>query len=217
MTGLIRGFFECFRLENADPEWETFDWGSSWNLSMLLWIRFAHDATLEQRLRDKWLQATTNSPNQDQLLSILTECLESPGTSHPRWSPAESYECRKTHAAGISFTVDMVEHALRGNENAKQKWRETVVQDWFHTDEPFSAFLSRANKFLRDLEHSIKGMSIFESVVETHSYVVFLKMSGLVAFLLFGFLEVQARLWLRSRRRWWMTYVFPWLYEFCVE
>ena len=32
-------------------------------------------------------------------------------------------------------------------------------------------------------------MSIFESVVETHSYVVFLKMSGLVASLLFGYLE----------------------------
>jgi hypothetical protein len=32
-------------------------------------------------------------------------------------------------------------------------------------------------------------MSIFESVVETQSYVVFLKMSGLAAFLLFGFLE----------------------------
>jgi len=70
MTGLIRDFFECFRLEDADPEWETFDWGSSWTLSMFLWIRFAHDATPE--LRDKWLQVTTtHSPN----LSILTECL----------------------------------------------------------------------------------------------------------------------------------------------
>jgi hypothetical protein len=61
----------------------------------------------------------------------------------------------------------MVEHALRGNENAKQKWRENVVQRWFHTDEPSSAFLSRANKFLRDPEHRIKVMHIFESLVET--------------------------------------------------
>jgi hypothetical protein len=61
----------------------------------------------------------------------------------------------------------MVEHALRGNENAEQKWRENVVQDWFHTDEPSSAFLSRANTFLRDPEHSINGMRIFESFVET--------------------------------------------------
>jgi hypothetical protein len=85
----------------------------------------------------------------------------------------------------------MVEHALRGNENAKHKWRENVVQDWFHTDEPFSAFLSRANKFLRDPEHSINDMRIFESVVETQSYVVFLKMSELTAFLLFGYLEAR--------------------------
>jgi len=42
------------------------------------------------------------------------------------------------------------------------------VQDWFHTDEPSSAFLSRVNKFLReDMKHSIKGLSIFESLVET--------------------------------------------------
>jgi hypothetical protein len=41
------------------------------------------------------------------------------------------------------------------------------VQDWFRTDEPSSAFLSRANTFLReDMEHSIKGLSIFESLVE---------------------------------------------------
>jgi hypothetical protein len=109
MAGLIRDFFRCFNLEDVDPEWETFDWGSSWTLSMFLWIRFAHDATLEKRLRDKWRQATTNSPNQDQLLSILTECLESRGTSHPRWSPAESCECRKDNAAGISFTDAMVD------------------------------------------------------------------------------------------------------------
>jgi hypothetical protein len=161
---------------------------TSWTACMLLWIRFAHDATLDQRLRDKW-QDATNNPNQDLLLSILTECLESSGTTHPRWSPAESCECRKEHAAGISFTDAVVEHALRGNENAKQKWRENVVQNWFRTDEPSSAFLSRANKFLRDAEHSSKGMSIFESLVETQSYVVFIKMIGLAASLLFGYLE----------------------------
>ncbi len=95
----MRGFFECFRLEDADPEWETFDWGSSWTLCMLLWTRFTHDATLDQNLRDKWLHATTHNPNQDQLLSILTECLLHSGTTHPRWSPAESCECRRPKLA----------------------------------------------------------------------------------------------------------------------
>jgi hypothetical protein len=86
----------------------------------------------------------------------------------------------------------MVGHALRGNEDAKQKWRENVVQGWFDkTDEPASAFLGRANKFLSDPEHSIGGMIIFESVVETQSYVVFIKLSGLAAFLLMGYLEAR--------------------------
>jgi hypothetical protein len=61
MSGLLRGFFECFRLEDADPEWETFDWGGSCTLCMLLWIRFAHDAKLDQRQRDKWLHVTTHT------------------------------------------------------------------------------------------------------------------------------------------------------------
>jgi hypothetical protein len=52
--------------------------------------------------------------------------------------------------------------------------------------------LVRANRFLReDLERSINGMSIFESVVETTSYVVFLKMSKLTASLFFGYLEAR--------------------------
>jgi hypothetical protein len=141
---------------------------TSWTACMLVWIRFAHDATLEKRLRDKWLQATTNSPNQDQLLSILTECLESPGTSHPRWSPAESCECRKEHAAGIFFTDRMVQHALRRNETRKQDWRDKVVRGWFdNIDEPALDFLIRANRFFReDMEHNSKGMSIFESLVD---------------------------------------------------
>jgi hypothetical protein len=83
----------------------------------------------------------------------------------------------------------MVEHGLRGNEKAKQIWRENVVQGWIYTDESVSDFLWKANRFLR--EHSVKGMSIFESVVETQSYVVFLKMSGLAAYLLFGYLEAR--------------------------
>ena len=150
---------------------------------MLLWIRFAHDATLEQRMRDKWLQTTTNSPNQDQLLSILTDCLLDPGTTHPLWTKEtkEGWNCHKTHAAGIFFTDSMVEHALLRNENGKRKWREIVVQGWFdQPDEPDSDFLLRANKFLRDPEHSINDMCIFESPVETQSYVTFTTMSGLV-------------------------------------
>jgi hypothetical protein len=58
----------------------------------------------------------------------------------------------------------MVQHALRRNETSKQDWRDKVVRAWFdNTDEPASEFLRRANRFLReDMEHSSKGMSIFD-------------------------------------------------------
>ena len=131
---------------------------------MLLWIRFAHETTLDQRMCDKWFHTTTHNPNQDQ--------------------------CRKEHSTDdIFFTDLMVAHTQSGNENYQQKWRDRVVQGWFHTDDPASAFLRRANKFLRDPEHSIKCMSIFDSVVETQKYVVFLKVSGLVVSLLFDCLK----------------------------
>jgi hypothetical protein len=163
-----------------------------WTRCMFLWIRFAHDATLDQRLCDKWLHATTNSPNQDRLLSILTECLSDSGTTHPRWSPVESGQCRKQYAAGISFTDMVVRHALRRNETSRKDWTDIVVRGWFNnTHEPFSDFLIRANMFLNNPEHHINGMSIFEALVETQSYVVFTKMSGLAASLLFGYLEAR--------------------------
>ena len=37
----------------------------------------------------------------------------------------------------------------------------------------------------------MRALSGFESVVETQSYVVFIKMSGLAAFLFFGYLEAR--------------------------
>ncbi len=66
------------------------------------------------------------------------------------------------------------------------------MKDWFeNTVDVASDFLVRANKFLSDPEHSIGGMRIFEWVVKTQSYVVFIKMSGLAASLLFGYLEAR--------------------------
>ena len=43
------------------------------------------------------------------------------------------------------------------------------------------------------MEHSSKGISIFEWVVETQSYVVrgFIKMTGLAVFVLLGYLEAR--------------------------
>ena len=123
----MQSFIKSWRWHlETDSAQESFVLGdslsTSWTACMFLWIRFAHDATLDQRLHEKRKDATTNSPNQDQLLSILTECLESPGTTHthPCWSPDEPCECRKQHAIGIFFTDRMVQHAFRRNEAIKK-------------------------------------------------------------------------------------------------
>jgi hypothetical protein len=58
---------------------------------------------------------------------------------------------------------------LRGNEELNERWIKEVVNDWFNDPfDPARDFLTRANRFLgEDLEHSSKGISIFESLVET--------------------------------------------------
>jgi hypothetical protein len=116
-----------------------------------------------------------------------------PATTHPLWTLPDFKSCQKENAAGIFFTDRVVQHALRGNEERKERWKKEVVNDWFNnTADAGPDFIIRANKFLReDMEDSSKGISIFESVVETHSYVVFMKMSALAAFLFFGYLEAR--------------------------
>jgi hypothetical protein len=186
-----------------DPEREIFHvsvgkdslWGE-WTMCMLLWTGFAQsqDATLDKSLRDKWLEVS-KEPDQVIFLSTLTDCLMHPATTHPRWALPDfkSCKCQKENAAGIFFTDRVVQHALCGNKESKERWKNEVVKDWFENKaDTDSDFLIRANRFLReDLKVSIKGMSIFEWVVETQSYVVFIKMSGLAASLLFGYLEAR--------------------------
>ncbi len=203
----MRYFLEDFHenLAFLDPEREIFHvslgkdslWGE-WTMCMLLWTGFAqsNDATFDKSLRDKWLEVF-KEPDQVIFLSTLTECLMHPDTTHPLWTlwmpDFKSCKCQKGNAAGIFFTDRVVQHALRGNEERKDRWKEVVVNDWFNnTADAFPDFLMKANRFLReDLQRSIKGMSIFESVVETQSYVVFMTMSRLTAFLLFGYLEAH--------------------------
>jgi hypothetical protein len=203
MRCFLRDFYENLDFVLAQSQGETVHvslgkdsfWGE-WTMCMLLWTGFAQskDATLDKSLRDKWLEVS-KEPDQVIFLSTLTECLMHPSTTHPLWTLPDfkSCTCQKDNAAGIFFTDRVVQHALRGNEERKERWGKEVVNDWFNnTADAASDFIIRANKFLReDMEDSSMGMSIFESVVKTQSYVVFLKMTGLAASLLFGYLEAS--------------------------
>jgi hypothetical protein len=197
MRYFIKDFHE--KLVFRDPD------GGEWTMCMLLWTGFAQskDAMLDKSLRDKWLEVS-KEPDQVIFLSTLTECLMHPATTHPRWtlSGFKSCKCQKDKAAGIFFTDRVVQHALRGNEESKERWKNEVVKDWFeNTADEASDFLVRGNRFLReDLKDSFKGMSIFERVVETQSDVVFIKMSRLAASLLFGFLEARKLGFIEARK-----------------
>jgi hypothetical protein len=89
---------------------------------MLLWTDFAQskDATLDNSLRDKWLEVS-KEPDQVVFLSTLTEWLMHPATTHPHWTLIDfkSCKCQKDNAAGIFFTDRLVQHALHGNEESK--------------------------------------------------------------------------------------------------
>ena len=120
-------------------------------MCMLLWIVVqSKDATLDKSLRDKWLEVS-KEPDQIIFLSTLTECLTHPATTHPRWTlpDFESCKCQKDNAAGIFFTDRVVQHALRGNEEHKERWKKEIVNDWYNSPvDPAGDFLTRANRFL---------------------------------------------------------------------
>jgi hypothetical protein len=178
MRRFIQDFQQWKWLVEMNPEQGTYDialgdaGSSKWTICMLVWIGFAQsiDAKLEKSLRDKWLEVT-KKPDQDLFLSTLTDCLMHPATTHPLWRLPDfkSCTCQKDNAAGIFFTDRFVQHALRGNEELNERWIKEVVNDWFNDPfDPARDFLTRANRFLgEDLEHSSKGISIFESLVET--------------------------------------------------
>ena len=81
----------------------------------------------------------------------------------------------------------MVRHSLRGHAESVQKWQQDVVKNWFQNGEEASAFLFRANYFLR--KHIHNGTSVVNKVIETQSYVAFMRMTRLASLLLFEYLE----------------------------
>jgi hypothetical protein len=158
MRRFIQDFEQFKWLVDKNSEQETYDialadaGSSKWTICMLLWIGFAQsiNAKLDKSLRDKWLEVT-KEPDQDIFLSTLTECLMHPATTHPLWTLPDfkSCTCQKDNAAGIFFTDRVVQHAFRGNEERKERWKKEVVNDWYNNPvDPAGDFLTRANRFL---------------------------------------------------------------------
>ena len=200
MRGFVKKFCSCMKFE--DTEWATsFDVctaaslcgrGGEWTSSMILWIHLIAGAKLDESQRSKWLNACNKIASQDRLLSALNDCLLHDATFHKLWvrDDFESRRCDKKYARCIFIIDKMLHEHLSRKESSKQKWISDVVQNWFDNDVSASDFLLKANTFLRDPQHSVDGMHIFESVVDTTSYAAFMQMPKLAASLLFGYLEV---------------------------
>ena len=140
-----------------------------WSYCMLVWMRFAKDAYVDGFWREKWREAITR-PSQDRLLALLDKCLEQESTKHKWWARAEFkwLDCSKPFAAAIFVTDMMVRNSLRGQVENVQIWEQDVVKKWFQNSsnsEEASAFLFRANKFLR--EHCVDRTSVVTQVFET--------------------------------------------------
>jgi hypothetical protein len=197
MKRLMQDFLDylCIIPDTVDEDTETFEDcpglpDGIWSYCMLVWMRFAKDAYFDGILREKWRECIT-FPSQDKLVSLLDSCLQQESTRHKCWSRAdfERSGCGKQFAAAIFVTDMMVRHSLCWHAESVRMWLQDVVKSWFQNGEDASAFLLRANRFLR--EHLVNGISVVTLVVETNSYVAFMRMTPLASILLFGYLEAR--------------------------
>jgi hypothetical protein len=76
---------------------------------------------------------------------------------------------------------------------AKKEWRDDVVGQWFDEDNTENSidFLERAEKFLQGVSGQAWGLYMLGKVIETESYVIFLRMGALASLLLREFLNQQ--------------------------
>jgi len=197
MKGFIQDFVDylCIIPDIVDEDTETFKDcpglpDGIWSYCMLVWIRFAKDSCFDGIWREKWRECI-KFPSQDRLLAMLDSCLQQASTSHELWSRAEfeRLECSKHFAAAIFVTDVMVRHSLKGHAESVRLWQQDVVKNWFQDSEEASAFLFRANTFLR--ENVINGIGVVTQVVKMQSYVAFLRMTKLASLLLFEYLDAR--------------------------
>eukprot|EP00961_Rhodomonas_salina_P159490 2147783-Rhodomonas_salina.1 len=166
---------------------------SQWTFCMIVWLWFAKEADFDERTRQVWLDRICSGSGctQQRLLECLEGCLQYCGTAHKQWSSDAFSQlgCTKSGAAGVFVTDRMVQHLLRGHPTSCEEWKVSVVRGWFGNEEQPSAFLLRANAFLR--QHLIDGTQVLEAVVKTRSFVSFIFATRLASLLLFAYLEAR--------------------------
>eukprot|EP00802_Teleaulax_amphioxeia_P006519 Tamp_06523.p1 GENE.Tamp_06523~~Tamp_06523.p1 ORF type:complete len:520 (+),score=79.96 Tamp_06523:1013-2572(+) len=159
---------------------------------MLLWMRFAKDATFDESSRGRWYGLLrAELAREPKFLAELDAILRRQATQHDLWSldDFQRLGCRKEDAAAIFITNRMVLHLLQRQSDSLAIWKREVENNWFENVESASSYLLRANRFLR--QHLIDRTIILNQVVETQSYVAFMRMPRLASLLLFEYLEAR--------------------------
>jgi hypothetical protein len=195
ISGFIRDFRDCMSVSVPETATELFHCNSGArsherSYCMLVWMRFAKEADLDALMRGKWYDCI-KAARQDRLLSMLETCLQQEGTKHKCWArdDFQRLHCHKSCAAAIFVTDRMISDSLRAHPKSAQEWQQDAVKNWFENSEEASDFLLRANVFLR--QHVINGMSVVNQVIETKSYVAFMRMTHLSSLLLFEYLHAR--------------------------
>jgi len=99
--------------------------------------------------------------------------------------------------ASVAIIDHMVTKLIVNDDVRLDKWNDDVVGGWYRSRvKPLSAFLARANEFLRDDVGSVQLLAC----VQTQSCVAFLRMSKVAAHIFFEYLDVRKRKELSSPR-----------------
>ena len=114
---------------------ETFDVpvagrSQEWSYCMLVWMRFAEEASLDAPSRQQWLECVQN-PTQKRMLTLLDTILKAPGTVHPQWSRDDfkQLNCTKDFAAALYVTDRMVQRQIKGHPASVRTWEQDIVKD----------------------------------------------------------------------------------------
>uniref|UniRef100_A0A7S4L6K9 Helicase ATP-binding domain-containing protein n=1 Tax=Guillardia theta TaxID=55529 RepID=A0A7S4L6K9_GUITH len=187
--GRFTGNFEV-SVKDGEGAMETVREGKppqAWTMCMLLWLRVVKDASVKDRAMEIWYDHVL-SASEDELLSRLNSMLVKNHIQHRHWDRTKfvEWDCEKHFARVVYLTDQVVKNSIPNDAPCKLEWNEKVMMDWNKNEEKALDVLKRINKFLWSQAESIQ---VFTDVIETQSYVCYMRMEKIVSMILFEYLE----------------------------
>ncbi|EKX41502.1 hypothetical protein GUITHDRAFT_112475 [Guillardia theta CCMP2712] len=166
--------------------------GGQWTMCMLLWLKVMKDARMGEEWREKWDSCIAQSASQDKLLQTLGTILEHGDVEYRYWNRERLADlgCKKRFASVVFLTDELVSACLPDKESCRRAWHRRVMKDWDVNKEDVGKILARMNKFLWSQAEAIE---IITNVIETGSYVCYMRMEKIASLILFEYLETYKR------------------------